>query len=315
MRTAALAAGIAAAVGLALTTVYVSGASAATRKLPWSSGVYLPSALPASFSAFGTWRGTPVDVATVWPKRSTWADITEPTWLYKTWKGAPETIALGVPMLPEGVAGVSIAACAAGSYNSHWKQFGTSISAYGLGNSIIRLDWEFNGNWYVWKASNPASWVQCWRQIVTSARTTAPGLKWDWNVNRGKSSGLSNPALAYPGNAYVTTIGVDAYDWYPAATTSANWNTQLNGTQGLMYWLNFAKAHGKKFAVPEWGNVKASNSGGGDDPAYVNHMRGFFQAHSASLAWESNFQGSSTGGTYGTGTSVPKASAAYRTGF
>ena len=318
IRTAAIATGIAAAVGLALTTVSVSGASAATRKagpLPWSSGVYQPSATLASLAAFGTWRGAPVHVATVWGGRATWADIVNPAWVYKTWKGAPQTMALGVPMLPEGVAGVSIGACAAGSYNSYWKQFGTNISAYGLGNSIIRLGWEFNGNWYIWKASSPASWAKCWQQIVTSARTTAPGLQWDWNVNRGVSSGLSNPTLAYPGDAYVNTVGVDSYDMYPAATTSAGWNTQLNGTQGLLYWLNFAKAHNKKFAVPEWGSMNTGGSAGGDDPAYVNDMLGFFQAHSAALAWESNFQGPSTKGTYGAGTSVPKASAAYQAGF
>ena len=318
IRIAAIATGIAAAAGLALTTVSATGASAATRTagpLPWTSGVYLPSATPASLAAFGTWRGAPVKVATVWGARSTWAEIVNPAWVYQTWKGAPQTMALGMPMLPEGVAGVSIAACAAGSYNHYWKQFGTNISAYGLGKSIIRLGWEFNGDWYIWKASNPASWAKCWQQIVTSARTTAPGLQWDWNVNRGVSSGLSNPTLAYPGNAYVNTIGVDSYDMYPPATTSAGWNTQLNGTQGLMYWVNFAKAHGKKLAVPEWGSMHTGSSAGGDDPAYVNHMRAFFQAQSAVLAWESNFQGPSTKGTYGPGTSVPKAAAAYRAGF
>lgn len=312
-------AAVIAAAGLALTAVWATGASAGTTRtggdLPWSSGVYLPSGTPKSLATFGAWRKAPVNVATVWPARSTWNDFVDPTWLYQIWKGAPETVAFGEPMLPEGVAGVTMAACAAGSYNSYWKQFGTNLSAYGLGNSIIRLGWEFNGNWYIWQASNPATWVNCWRQIVTSARTTAPGLQWDWNVNRGTSSGLSNPTLAYPGDAYVDTVGVDSYDAYPAATTAAGWNTQLNGTQGLLYWLNFAKTHGKKFAVPEWGSVNTGSSAGKDDPTYVNDMLAFFTAHSAILAWESNFQGPSTGGVYGTGTSVPKASAAYQAGF
>ena len=205
-----------------------------------------------------------MDVATVWPSRATWNDVVNPAWLYQQWKGAPEKVAFGEAMLPENVPGVSLAACAAGSYNSYWRQFGTNISAYGLGNSIIRLGWEFNGNWYIWRASNPASWATCWQQIVTSARTTAPGLQWDWNVNRGVSAGLADPTLAYPGDAYVDTVGVDSYDMWPPATTSANWNQQLNGTQGLMYWLNFAKAHGKQFAVPEWGNVMPGTIATGD---------------------------------------------------
>jgi hypothetical protein len=316
----AVAAGIA-AVGLVLSTVPAFAASAPTHapKPSWSSGIYLPSATPASVSAFGTWRGAPVNVVTVWPARSSWNDFIDPTWLYQRWQGSPVTVAFGEPMLPAN-AGASIKACAAGSYNSYWRQFGTNISAYGLGKSIIRLGWEFNGNWYIWKATSPSTWVKCWQQIVTSARTTAPGLQWDWNVNRGRSSGLSDPTLAYPGNAYVDTIGVDSYDSWPPATTTTNWNQQLNGTQGLMYWFNFATAHGKKFAVPEWGNMMPGTTApgknaGGDDPAYVNDMLGFFRAHSANIAWESNFQGPSTGGVYGTGTRVPKASAAYQAGF
>ena len=321
MHAVAFAAGIA-GLGLVLTTVPALGASAAAHaggKLSWSSGVYLSRATPASVSAFGTWRGAPVTVATVWPARSSWNDFIDPTWLYQRWQGSPVTVAFGEPMLPAN-AGASIQACAAGSYNSYWRQFGTNISAYGLGKSIIRLGWEFNGGWYIWKASTPSTWVKCWQQIVTSARTTAPGLQWDWNVNRGTSTGLTDPALAYPGNAYVDTIGVDSYDMWPPATTPAGWNQQLNGTQGLMYWLDFATAHGKKLAVPEWGSIRSNATApganaGGDDAAYVNDMYGFFQAHSAHLAWESNFQSPGTHGVYGAGTLVPNASAAYRADF
>src|SRR5450755_799075 len=324
IRVAAFAAG-AAAVGLTLTTIFAFGASASTHTrtsrsgLPWKSGVYLPNATPASIDAFGAWRGTAVDVATVWPNRGTWNAVVNPAWLYRRWRGSPETVVFTEPMLPENV-GASIQACAAGSYNSHWRQFGTNISAYGLGHSIIRLGWEFNGNWYIWRATNPAAWVQCWQQIVTSARATAPGLQWDWNVNRGAGLGLADPTLAYPGNAYVDSVGVDSYDIWPPATTSKGWNQQLNGTQGLMYWLNFAAAHGKRFAVPEWGNVMPGTTAqgkhaGGDDPAYVNHMLGFFQAHSTVIAWESNFQSPTTRGVYRGSSQVPRASAAYHTGF
>ena len=285
--------------------------------LPWASGVYLPAISPAAADAFGTWRGSPVDAVTLWSNRATWNDVVNPAFLYRQWQGKSKTLVFGVPMLPEKVSGVSLQACANGSYNSQWRQFGTNIASYGLGNSIIRLGWEFNGNWYPWSATNPSTWAACWRQAVTSAKATAPGLQWDWNVNRGVSGGLADPTQAYPGDAYVTTIGVDSYDMWPAATTAAGWNTQLNGKQGLNYWLSFAKAHGKKFSVPEWGNVTTGGSNGGDDPAYVNYMRGFFQANAASIAWEANFQGFTNGvGTiYGTGTIVPKAAAAYRAGF
>jgi len=304
------------AVIVALTWIFAEMASAANLSgLPWQSGVYMAGATPATVSSYGTWRGDQVDVVTTWANRATWNDIVNPAFLYQRWQGAPQTMVFGVPMLPEQVSGVTIQACANGAYNSYWKQFGTNISSYGLGKSIIRLGWEFNGNWYAWTATDPVSWVKCWQQIVTSARSTAPNLQWDWNVNRGVSPGLADPTQAYPGNAYVDTIGIDSYDqWPPANATNGNgWNTQLNGTQGLNYWLNFATAHGKKLAVCEWGNVATGGNPGGDDPAYVNDMYNFFKTNAANIAWESNFQGN--GGVYWPTATVPNAAAAYKADF
>jgi len=306
-----------------LTAVCTAAASAATQSaavnpsgLAWASGISQTDSTPASLAAFGAWRGHPVDVATVWGNNATWNDLIDPAWLYQRWQGAPEALAIGMPMLPEGVSGVSLQACASGTYNSYWRQFGSNISAYGLGDSMIRLGWEFNGSWYIWSATDPATWVKCWQQIVTSARATAPNLRWDWNVNRGVSRGLTDPTKAYPGNAYVNTIGVDSYDQWPPVNATNGWNKQLNGTQGLSYWLNFAIAHGKKLAIPEWGNMTTGGDPGGDDPAYVNDMLGFFKAHSQNVAWESNSQGSNLGGSgYGPGSTLPKSSAAYQAGF
>ena len=281
--------------------------------LPWQSGVYPLNDTPAGATAFANWRGRQLDVVDAWSARATWADIDDPAWLYKRWKGKPYTMAFGVAMLPVNVPDVSLRACANGSYDSYWRKFGRVISSYGLGSSIIRLGWEFNGNWYVWQARNPVTWVDCWRQIVIAARTTAPGLKWDWNVNRGVSSGLTNPALAYPGNSYVNIIGIDSYDWWLPATTAVGWETELNGRQGLNYWLTFAKGHGKLLSVPEWGNVYDRVSAGGDDPQYVRDMKTFFLANAPEIAFECNFQGKFS--NYGARGLVPRAAAAYKTEF
>jgi Glycosyl hydrolase family 26 len=311
-----LALAVAVAAGLGL-FVAESGGPAHPSGLPWASGVYPQSGTPAGAAAFAAWRGRPLDVVDAWPARATWAQMVDPAWLYQRWRGQPYTMAIGVPMIPEDVPGVSLQACASGAYDSYWREFGQVISSDGLGNSIIRLGWEFNGTWYAWKATDPAVWASCWRQIVTAARATAPGLRWDWDVNRGVSGGLADPALAYPGNDYVSVIGVDSYDSWPAATTKTGWQQQLNGPQGLNYWLKFAKAHGKLLSVPEWGNVATGTGSGGDDAAYVQDMRHFFAANAAEIAFECNFQGnqSTTGASYGPGGSVPTASAAYKARF
>jgi len=308
--------------GAASTRVRASGTARAgaqsaaygTRSgLPWLSGAFLASQTPGAASTFAAWRHRRLDLAVLWPNEGTWAAITDPFWLYRRWKRAHTPMVLSEPMLPTHVPGVSIRACANGAYRAHWRLFGRVIRASGLGSSIIRLGWEFNGAWFPWAATQPRTWAECWRQIVTAARSTAPHLRWDWNVNRGVSSALANPARAYPGNAYVSMVGIDSYDWWPPATTAAGWNKQLNGKQGLNYWLAFAKAHGKKLSVPEWGNARYGASAGGDDPQYVRDMKAFFAANARYLAYEAVCQ--SPLGAYVYGRFMPRAAAAYRNRF
>jgi hypothetical protein len=102
---------------------------------------------------------------------------------------------------------------------------------------------------------------------------------------------------AYPGDQYVNIIGVDSYDDWPPANTRGGWQMQLNGPYGLNFWLNFAKAHGKFFSVPEWGIASGGmwpGHEGGDDPAYIKDMYDFFAANKKWIAYESYF---SDGGT------------------
>jgi hypothetical protein len=112
-------------------------------------------------------------------------------------------------------------------------------------------------------------------------------------------------------------VGIDSYDWWLSARTAAGWQFQLNGPQGLNYWLAFAERHGKRLSVPEGGNIIYGTTSGGDDALYVRDMRAFFEANAAHVAFEANFQGgrAGTGGSYGPGTGVYHAAAAYRAGF
>jgi hypothetical protein len=243
-------------------------------------------------AAFGAWRGRPVDVVTTWTARQTWSDITTPLWTYSRWAGTPYTTVFGVAPIPEND-GATLAGCANGDYNYHWTRFASTISAAGLANqSIIRLGWEFTGDWYIWQASDPAAFVSCWRQIYRTVEAIAPGLRWDWNVNRGPAQSLSNPADAYPGDAYVDYVGVDSYDIWPGATTEETWQRQYSGPLGLKHWADFAAAHGKQLTVPEWGvypGTAQSGHNGGDNPFYIAKMYEFFRSLGPRLGYESYF--------------------------
>ena len=285
--------------------------------LAWNSGVYIPGSSKTKAAAFAAWRGRPLDAVVDWSARATWSDIVNPGWLYDAWAGTPYTKVIGVAMVPEQDSTATMAGCAAGSYNDKWRQFGTNIASRGLASTtIIRLGWEFNGNWYKWSAYDPAQFAACWRHIVSSAESTAPALRWDWTVNRGEGQSVSDPTTAYPGDSFVDIVGVDSYDGYPGAVDAASWDRHLNGAYGLQFWANFAAAHAKKMSVPEWGvypGTAWAGNNGGDNPYYIAKMVGFFKANAATLAYESYFNEPASyfaGSIYGP-VQAPKASAQY----
>jgi hypothetical protein len=274
-----------------------AGLSDSRSGLGWASGAYVEGTDPVGTAAsFGSWRGAGVDVAVIWGSRQSWSDIENPSWQYSVWKAAPYTKVFGVAMVPEGDSGATMAGCANGDYNSHWTTFGQNIKNAGLSTtSVIRLGWEFNGDWYKWQASNPAQFTACWRQIVTTVRQVAPGLVWDWSVIRGNSKALSDPTQAWPGNDYVDIVGVDAYDVWPGASDEANWQQQYAGNGGLKFWLNFAEQHGKKISFPEWGLLTGTQDAGhnaGDNSFYIQKMHSFFESLGSRLAYESYFNSS-----------------------
>lgn len=247
----------------------------------WPSGIYTTNASLAD--TVGKWRGTPVDTLQFWTARSKWSDFVTP--VYGALTGKPYVKVLGIPMVPED-GKATVASCAAGSYNQYWKQFATSLRTNGIQNStIVRLGWEFNGDWYVWKATNQTAFAGCWRQVVTTVRAVTPAVKFDWSVVRGSAPGAPGDKVmrAYPGNDYVDIVGVDSYDWW------RTWEQQLYDKWGLNYWLQFAISHNKKLSVPEWGLMPRSNHGNGDDPVYIQHMFNFFRKNAKNIAYEAYF--------------------------
>jgi beta-mannanase len=289
--------------------------------LPWASGVFSRGQGVDGVENFGDWRGAGVDVVVDWPARQSWDDIVNPDWLYNTWKGTPYTKVFGVAPVPEGDGSATMAGCAAGSYNDKWREFAQNIKAAGLDDeSVIRLGWEFNGDWYKWQASDPNQFAECWRQIVSSAEDVAPALLWDWNVNRGKGSSVVDAREAYPGDAYVDIVGIDSYDMWPGVTNEAEWARQYSGPYGLKFWSDFAKDHGKRISVAEWGVYPGPSSGGssgGDNAFYIAKMRNFFESQGSHLAYEAYFNESADyiAGSLFSPTQNPAAAAKYKSLF
>jgi hypothetical protein len=253
--------------------------------------------------AWENFRGSPVTAVVTFTDRSNWQTVTNP------WLGSgPEKLStfngtwiISQPFFPTG--GGDMNSCASGAYSSHWADFGRWLVSKGRPASIIRLAWEFNGDWFPWSVSktNPTTWVNCFRQVVSAIRSTDPQARIDWALNAHSGGAWS----VYPGDAYVDVIGVDSYDQWPASTTDAAFAQQCAQDTGLCTVIAFARQHGKQFSVPEWGLVGKSDTGagragqaGGDNPVYVRNMYNTFRANRDVLAYESYFSDSEAGNVH-----------------
>lgn len=284
--------------------------------LPWMSGVH-PSNELAPYLAFGDWRGRPIDISLVFTIRdSGWGPITQPDWPVNDFASFKGRLVISQPMYPKGQG--NNADCAKGAYDAQWKQFGSYLVSKNRADSIVRVGWEFNGTFMYWHAdSDPANFIECFRKVSTAIRSTDPQVKIDWTYNAHNSPvpGGGTPWGAYPGDQYVDYVSIDPYDHYPASRDEATFDRQCNDPNGLCYAIKFARDHGKKVGVGEWGVASCSGDGGGDNPLYIRKMWETFVANKDVMGYESYYHDSMPGNVCSTimnGGQNPSSSAEYK---
>jgi len=198
-------------------------------------------------------------------------------WHVRCWKNAGQKrVVFSVPMLPG--SGAKLSDGAAGKFDTLFKNFAQQLVKYGYGDSIIRIGWEFNADWYPWAASrDPKSWIEYWRRIVTTMRSV-PGanFKFDWNA--AETWSWFRAERAYPGDDYVDIIGLDYYNALGENARHLSpqeaWELRKKAPHGLDWHKKFATKHDKPMSYPEWGTGKRKkdNLGGGDDPYFIEKM-------------------------------------------
>lgn len=204
-----------------------------------------------------------------------------------------------------------------GKFNPHFKVLAETLVAQGLGTCHLRLAWEFNlpakENRYA-LIGNPETWplfIAYWRQIHdTMMSVPGAGFVWVWGVIVGNTDVDFLPTRdAWPGDAFVDIISCDIYDssgiyyWQkyemPRDQTHDwkdlrqwSWDFVAHGKMRDPYsgemqpgtyssldsYLTFAREHGKRFAISEWGILEGDRFpeddmwGGNDDPAFIERM-------------------------------------------
>ena len=284
--------------------------------LPWPSGANADDL--ASIDAWASYRGRPNDVALVLTDYTTWEGITRPDAVLQDFQAFPGTLVIALPLW-QVQAGGSLGACAAGDYDAHWRELGTTLSAHGRERSIVRLGWQFNGDNVEWSATDPAAFVTCYRRIVSAIRTNAPEALIDWSMEaHGTEAPAGGDAFdVYPGDEFVDVIGIDAFDMTPPSPDEASFLAQCNGPQGICSVAAFARRHGKLLGSGQWCVVTcfAPGDDGGDNPFYVERMQRVFAENADIMAYETYYN-DGRGGLFCTSLIdpliAPRASARYK---
>ncbi|HEY5025410.1 MAG TPA: glycosyl hydrolase [Acidimicrobiales bacterium] len=260
-------------------------------------GAYAGYANPDGLVSFELATGAHLTYATDYlAKGQGWAAMAEAPGA-SAWSHSGFRLVMAVPILP-GVG--TLAQGATGAYNQYFTTLAKNLVSAGEANAILRLGWEFNGNWYRWSvqsSADAANFVKYWQHIVTTMRAVhGQSFKFSWNPN-GPSPTSYSPDQAYPGNAYVDYVGTDQYDnfWGSPFTPSAAWANDLSQQWGLNWLASFAVAHAKPIGIPEWSDeYRPDGHGLGDDPSFMDAMAAWFVSHKVAFADIWSYDSSST---------------------
>jgi hypothetical protein len=269
-------------------------------------GDYAGDGDPSGISQFAAATGThPALAADYLIMTGGWAAMDgsdgSENWMLSQWRNSGYRLVLGVPIIPQG-SGASLAQGASGAYNQYFTTLAQTLVAGGQADAVLRLGWEFNGNWYPWSVASDTdaqNFAAYWRQIVDAMRAV-PGSDFSflWNPNNGSSSPGWDLALAYPGSAYVDDIGSDVYDeyWGTPFTGQGSWSNAVDQTWGLNWLVNFAAQQARPIAIPEWSvAVRPDGHGLGDDPYFVNQFAAWITDNNVTFTCMFSYNDTSAG--------------------
>lgn len=195
--------------------------------------------------------------------------------------GQGRRLVMSVPMLPHGQRD-RLEDVVRGVKDPDYRAIAQALVSNGHGDAVIRLGWEFNGNWFPWTARGRESqWQAAWRRIVTVMRSVeGQSFLFDWTYTLSDYD--SYPVeQAYPGDDVVDIIGADVYHqtWFKDSPDEAlRWHRYVHAPRGLNWLARFAKSRAKPISLPEWGTgYRSDGHGAGDSPAFVVSMLGWVE--------------------------------------
>jgi mannan endo-1,4-beta-mannosidase len=143
-----------------------------------------------------------------------------------------------VPLVQMNPTHISIAAIAAGQYDSYLRTYAMAVRAFGH-PIILSFGHEMNGNWYSWGYSHtsPAVFVAAWQHIVTLFRKQgAQKVTWLWTINTiHEQTGVPSPKPWWPGSTYVNWVGIDGYYINASSVFASVFGPTIVAVRGLTH--------------------------------------------------------------------------------
>lgn len=239
-------------------------------------GVYVGPGAATSATAVNQELGGKVTYVLDYLSATSWATITEPTWLAAAWHGTPFRLVIGVPMLPEATQ-TGLAQGATGAYDGNFATLAQRLVADGLGDATLMVGWQPadpTNPWSVTTAAEAAAYVSYWDDIEsTMAGVTGAHFTFLWDVGDPGSKPAVSPTAMYPGDAAVDVVATDAFDTAPSTlAATAQWPHVLDLPDGPAWLASFAAAHHKPMAIAMWGESPTANGGDGDVAQFVSGL-------------------------------------------
>lgn len=265
--------------------------------LAWHSGIWTGGAVTGALAdRAGTWRGTPMDFATVYPAYASWTEIRNSAWAVRSFSSFQGRLAYGLPLLPKDRKG-KWEDVLDGSHDDIFRVIAQQLVAAGHGDAAIRVGVEANGYWFPWSVTTATvdEYKATFRRVAGIMTAVSPDFTFWMDINCGTVLTGSTDRLAplyqmYPGSDVVDGLSMDHYNRFKLlAKDETSWQRAIapSWAPGLRDGIAFARTHGIGFAVPEWGLDGVQ--GPGDSTYFMDKMWHLFADSTDVLVFENYF--------------------------
>lgn len=264
-------------------------------------GVFVGN-LTSEVKQFESWLGKPVGSVLAYTSENDWNNA-DPGWQIGSQQylgGSGRRLRWSIPAWPKADGLAQMRRVAGGQEFSRHQGWARACLAQRSGDTdpiYVRTAWELGGEWFPWTQdakADPEAFKRALNRFYEAFKSVSPRFRTQFDFVPDRMWIVDDvevgPEWLYPGDQWIDIISQDVY-WHPQydgndpVAAFARHNTGLK--RGLQYCRDFARARGKRLAVPEWG--APGNRPDLNGARFIELMAAWFQASDCEFAdyWNS----------------------------